>query len=235
MSNIQIYAPIRKRMILVFDVETTGLLPKKPRRKACETSDNNACENEIPIESYPYIIQLSFVLYDLIESTPVIIYDSYIKIPEHVELSQYISDLTGITREICNKKGRDISDVLDKFYEAYMLAEVIVAHNMDFDEQMILIELQRNRKEIIEKLPYCFTIFSKIYEKLKGVQRYCTMRNGIELCAITVESKTTKKWPKLSELHQKLFDEVPDGLHNSMVDVNACLKCYLKMRHGINH
>ena len=235
MSNIQIYAPIRKRMILVFDVETTGLLPKKPRKKAGEKSDDKACENEIPIESYPYIIQLSFILYDLIESTPVITYDSYIKIPEHVELSQHISELTGITKEICNKKGRDISDVLDKFYEAYMLAEVIVAHNMDFDEQMILIELQRNRKEIIEKLPYCFTIFSKIYEKLKGVQRYCTMRNGIELCAITVESKTTKKWPKLSELHQKLFGVVPDGLHNSMVDVNACLKCYLKMRHGINH
>jgi hypothetical protein len=60
------------------------------------------------------------------------------------------------------------------------------------------------------------------------------MKNGTELCAITVDSRTTKKWPKLSELHKKLFDEVPDGLHNSMVDVNACLKCYLKMRHGIN-
>ena len=218
-------------MILVFDVETTGLLPKKPRRK----TDDKACENEIPIESYPYIIQLSFVLYDLIESTPVITYDSYIKIPDHVELSQHVSELTGITKEMCNEKGRDISDVLDKFYEAYMLAEVIVAHNIDFDEQMILIELQRNRKEIIEKLPYCFTIFSKIYEKMKGVQRYCTMKNGTEICAIVVESKTTKKWPRLVELYKKLFDEVPVGLHNSMVDVNACLRCYLKMRHGISN
>jgi DNA polymerase III epsilon subunit-like protein len=221
MSNINIYAPIRKRMILVFDVETTGLLPKKPRNQ------------EVPIESYPYIIQLSFVLYDMIDSRQVITYDSYIKIPEPVEISGKITELTKITKQLCQEKGKDIIEVLDSFYKAYMQAEVIVAHNIEFDEKMICIELQRNRKEILDKVPYCFTIFNKIYENLKGVQRYCTMKNGTELCAIIVESKLIKKWPKLSELHKKLFDEVPDGLHNSMVDVNACLRCYLKMRHGI--
>lgn len=226
MSNIRIYAPIRKRMILVFDVETTGLLPKKTRRK-----DSS---NEVPIESYPYIIQLSFVLYDIIESRAVYTYDSYIKLPENIEIPDRVSELTSITKQICQEKGKSIIEVIESFYEAYMLAEVIVAHNIEFDEKMISIELQRNRQEILDKVPYCFTIFSKIYEKLKGVQRYCTMRNGVELCAIVVESKTTKKWPRLSELHKKLFDVVPDGLHNSMVDVNACLKCYLKMRHGIN-
>jgi DNA polymerase III epsilon subunit-like protein len=222
MSNIRIYAPIRKRMILVFDVETTGLLPKKTRGQ------------EVPIESYPYIIQLSFVLYDIIESRAVYTYDSYIKLPENIEIPDRVSELTSITKQICQEKGKSIIEVIESFYEAYMLAEVIVAHNIEFDEKMISIELQRNRQEILDKVPYCFTIFSKIYEKLKGVQRYCTMRNGVELCAIVVESKTTKKWPRLSELHKKLFDVVPDGLHNSMVDVNACLKCYLKMRHGIN-
>jgi len=222
MSHIKIYAPIRKRMILVFDVETTGLLPKKIRGQ------------DIPIESYPYIIQLSFVLYDMFESRAVYTYDSYIKLPEHIEISEKVTELTGINKQMCNEKGKHIIDVLESFYEAYMLAEVVVAHNIEFDEKMILIELQRNRQEILDKAPFCFTIFSKIYETIKGVQRYCTMKNGTELCAITVESKTTKKWPRLSELHKKLFDEVPDGLHNSMVDVNACLKCYLKMRHGIN-
>jgi len=227
MSHIKIYAPIRKRMILVFDVETTGLLPNKTRGKASG--------NEVPIESYPYIIQLSFVLYDIIESTAVITYNSYIKIPENIEIPDRVSELTGINKQVCNENGKDIIEVIDKFYEAYMSAEVIVAHNIEFDEKMISIELQRNRQEFLNKAPYCFTIFSKTYETLKGIQRYCTMKNGTELCAITVESKTTKKWPKLSELHQKLFDVVPDGLHNSMVDVNACLKCYLKMRHGITH
>jgi len=221
MSNIRIIAPIRKRFIFVFDVETTGLLPKKVNGQ------------EITIESYPYIIQLSFKLYDMFESNAIITYNSYVKIPENIEIPETVSELTGISKDVCNEKGKNIIEVLDNFYEAYMSAEVIIAHNIDFDEKMIQVELQRNHKDIIELVPYCFTIFSKIYEKLKGVERYCTMKNGIEICAVEVDKKIVKKWPKLSELHQKLFDEVPDGLHNSMVDVNACLRCYLRMRHGI--
>jgi DNA polymerase III epsilon subunit-like protein len=223
-NRCKIYAPVRKRMMMVFDVETTGLLPKKKRGG-----------EEVSIEAYPYIIQLSFIVYDLFESRAVVTYDSYIKIPENIEIPKMVSDLTGITKEICNEKGKNIIDVLSDFYEAYMLCEVIIAHNIEFDEKMIHVELQRNRREIIEKAPYCFTVFSKIYEKLKGVERYCTMKNGIELCAIIRENKQIKKWPRLVELHQKLFDEVPEGLHNSMVDVNACLRCYLKMRHGISY
>jgi DNA polymerase III epsilon subunit-like protein len=229
MVTTRIFAPIRKRMMMVFDVETTGLLPKKVRGST----------TEIPIESYPYIIQLSFVVYDLFNKNNVVCYDSYIKIPENVEIPGEVTALTGITKEICNEKGKNIIEALDKFYEAYMMAEVIIGHNIEFDEKMILIELQRNRLAVLEKIPYCFTIFNKVYEKLKGVERYCTMRNGTDLCNIMVPSKIeggnpTKKWPRLKELHEKLFGEAPSGLHNSMVDVNACLKCYLKMRHGIN-
>jgi len=31
-----------------------------------------------------------------------------------------------------------------------------------------------------------------------------------------------------------LFNENPDGLHNSMMDVLVCLRCYLKMRHRLD-
>ena len=99
---------------------------------------------------------------------------------------------------------------------------------------MILIELKRNHQEILTRSPICFTLFNKTYERIANVQRYCTMRKGINVCNIfTVpeEGKVPrKKWPKLSELHEKLFDgEVVEGLHNSMVDVTTCLKCYMKM------
>jgi hypothetical protein len=46
--------------------------------------------------------------------------------------------------------------------------------------------------------------------------------------------KKYKKWPKLSQLYFALFGENPDGLHNSMMDVLVCLRCYLKMRHGFD-
>jgi len=55
------------------------------------------------------------------------------------------------------------------------------------------------------------------------------------LCKIPVTSKEGEvyfKYPKLSELHQHLFKSIPDGLHNAMTDVLACLRCYVVMEHN---
>lgn len=226
--NYQVEAPIRPRTALVFDVETTGLLPQKPRYSTVP----------IPITAYPHIIQLSFVLYDIINKKSLRSYDSYVKIDNNVVISEYVSTLTGITNEICNRKGNDIVDVLCAFNKAYAECDVLVAHNMDFDEKMVMIETERNRTRLIETAPECLNIFNKIHEELRGIERYCTMRKGIPVCNIMVESKISgkppnAKWPKLSELYATLFNnETVVGMHNSMVDVLACLRCYMKMRHN---
>ena len=41
------------------------------------------------------------------------------------------------------------------------------------------------------------------------------------------------KFPTLTELHNKLFDETPENMHNSLMDILICLKCYLKFKHNI--
>ena len=38
----------------------------------------------------------------------------------------------------------------------------------------------------------------------------------------------TKKFPTLLEFHRFLFGTEPANLHNSMVDVLVCLRCFLK-------
>ena len=220
---------VNSSKVLVFDVETTGLLPQKPRNST----------QQIPLSEYPHIIQLSFAVYDLNNNRLVRTYDSYVKIDATIEINEYVSKLTGITRDICNNSGNRITDVLHEFYLAYMECNAIVAHNMDFDEKMILVELERHQEQMIQLIPdYTTTLFNKVREEAIGIERYCTMRKGITLCNIMVESKipgkpARAKWPKLAELYAKLFDgEIVDGMHNSMVDVMACLRCYLKMRHG---
>jgi|SaaInlV_130m_DNA_3_1039695.scaffolds.fasta_scaffold16282_2 DNA polymerase III epsilon subunit-like protein len=226
--SFSIPPPTYRRRFLVFDVESTGLLPKTRRNST----------NAAPITEYPYILQLSFAIYDLSQKKVIRQYDSYIDIPDEVVISEFITELTGATKELCKTKGRPIVEVLEQFYEAYMFCEGIVAHNMDFDEKMIMVELERNRPAIMEKAPYCFMTFNPMYEKVHGIERYCTMKRGTDICNILVESKMpgrppSKKWPKLIELYGKLFDGATvDGLHNSMIDVLTCLRCYLKMRHG---
>jgi hypothetical protein len=57
MTTTVIEAPLRKRYALVFDVETTGLIPKQARGSI----------HPVPITEYPYIIQFAFILYDIID------------------------------------------------------------------------------------------------------------------------------------------------------------------------
>lgn len=228
MTSRSIPIPIRRRYYLVFDTETTGLMPKSGRGTPSP-----------PIEAYPHILQLSFAVYDMFDRKIVSQYDSYVNVSTDIEIDNKITELTGITREKCNG-GANIVDVLESFYKAYIMCEGLVAHNIEFDEKMIMIELERNREQIMDKASYCFTLFNPIYEKVHNMERFCTMKKGTDICNILVESKLpgrppSKKWPRLIELHASLFaGEVPDGLHNSMVDVLACLRCYLKMRHGID-
>ena len=219
--------PTYRRRFLVFDVETTGLLPNSRKGGVA-----------VPISAYPHILQLSFAIYDLSQKQVIRKYDAYVDVPEDAVISDFVANLTGITKDKCKREGRPIVEVLEQFYEAYMFCEGLVAHNMDFDEKMILVELERNREAVLAKAPYCFMTFNTMYEKVHGIERYCTMKKGTDICNIVVESKTagrapSKKWPKLNELYGKLFDgETVDGLHNSMIDVLTCLRCYLKMRHG---
>jgi DNA polymerase III epsilon subunit-like protein len=207
--------------ILVFDVETTGLLPK-----------TDASGNVPTLGQYPYVLQFSFLVYNRtmkkIEKT----HDYYIDIPSNVIIPEKITELTGINREICNKKGVPFVYAIEKFYNEYINCGCIIAHNYEFDKTMIKVELQRNKDKINEVAPYCLNAFSLLYEEVNKIRNFCTMRAGTSICNIAVNSESGKpynKWPKLSELYFHLFKELPDGFHNSMVDILACLRCYLKM------
>jgi hypothetical protein len=62
------------------------------------------------------------------------------------------------------------------------------------------------------------------------------MKMSKELCNIErVNSRGPYiKFPTLCELYEKLFHTKPENLHNSMMDVLVCLRCYLKMVHNID-
>lgn len=211
----------RKNRILVFDVETTGLLPKVDSRGNIPT-----------LNLYPHILQLSFILFNIVTGIVERKFDTYIKVSNDIVIPEEITVLTGATRELCDN-GMSIVSAIEHLYDAYMKSDTIVAHNYSFDSQMIKIELQRNYDEIFAKAPYCINIFNLIYEELFSIHSYCTMKHGIYVCNIMITPengrKPYKKWPKLTELYEGLFNSRPENLHNSMIDVIVCLRCYLKM------
>lgn len=246
---------MNKHRILVFDVETTGLLPKVSKVPTEPAEPTLSIElgataggTVVPpfgIDLNPYIIQFSFILYNLQTRSIERKHDFYINPP--IDIPDKITEITGITKETCLKKGVPIMLALDCFYDCYSMCGAAIAHNMAFDSAMVRIELDRNREEIDRAAHYCFNIFDATFEKTHGIDRFCTMRYGTNICnimiarnprVVPVVSTTTeepvkaptqyKKWPTLLEFHKHLFKTIPENLHNSIVDVLVCLRCYLK-------
>ena len=198
-------------LALVFDVETTGLLPT-PYSKPTVLAE------------LPHIIQLSWVIYDTDQKCLIKKYNTYVRPPSDVVIKPIITELTGITRELVDSKGIDVGEAIECFYAAYLTADILVAHNMSFDINMILLEGCP-----IWKYMHGMFDFQVLQERNK--QLYCTMQEGIDLCKIERMNRRGiyYKQPKLSELYTHLFGKSPENLHDSAVDVAACLRCFLKM------
>jgi len=223
MNNYPILSPIpaHYRRVMVFDTETTGLLPKY----------DPVTKQAPDIAQYPHIIQLSYMIWNLTTQRTEEIYNAYVRIPEHVELSPKITEITGITRDLCDTRGVPIEEVMGRFCTAYAKCQIIVAHNIDFDKEMVLAELARLKSDN--------PVFLDEYNHTHKIDLYCTMRASTNVCNLMRESPSKypggkpyqyKKAPKLSELYEFLFGETPKHLHNAIVDVSICLRCFLKLR-----
>jgi DNA polymerase III epsilon subunit-like protein len=232
--------PIQQR-VLVFDVETNGLLPRKPN---CATVDGANTFEGVEIHKLPHILQLSFAVYDTITGKIIKTYNRYIRPPSEIPIPAKITEINGISRELVDKMGCDIVEVLTDFYEWYSECDAIVAHNLEFDSRMVLLETKRNyarlvamdktrisEKDEIQVTPYICWMFNPKYCELTDIRLICTMQMSIDLCNIQrVNSRGSyKKFPTLCELYKILFDQTPENLHNSMVDVLVCLRCFLEL------
>jgi DNA polymerase III epsilon subunit-like protein len=192
--------------VLVFDTETSGL-PTERNPSIVETS------------KWPFILQLSFIVYDDEKQKIIQIKDSYIK--QNIIIPQESINIHGITQEIMETKGVDLEDEMNIFDIALKNADIVVGHNISFDKRVYMVEaIRRYRRQYFTR------------NKVKKPE-YCTMKNSTKLCKIEKKNKTTNKtyykFPTLKELHTHFFDEFPGNLHNSLIDVFATLRCYIMM------
>jgi DNA polymerase-3 subunit alpha len=154
------------------------------------------------VEFWPNMVQFSFLLID-IDTYAYQEYDYVIKCPVPIT-NDFIH---GITSTRNAKVGYDFSDIYPIFKECYKQADLCIGHNLSFDIEMLRAECFRIGEEFIMDIP-----------------TYCTMKSTTAICNLP-----NKKWPTLLELHRHLFQESPSDLHNSMIDVWACLRCYIKV------
>ena len=196
---------------LVFDTETTGL----PKRY-----------NASPEETYlfPYIVQLSWLVYDTGNNKLESINDKIIKLPTNIQIPQRATEIHGITQEQMLTDGESITEVLDTFLRDVSLCTYIVAHNINFDKKMVEVECIRN----------------KLKKRLSSYRKfeYCTMHRGKDICKLAKINhnahKEGYKLPKLIELHKRLFNDTPENLHNSLIDVLVCFRCFYALVYNVD-
>ena len=120
----------------------------------------------------------------------------------------------GITTATAARLGIDVARALTAFSKDLSAAEVLVAHNVQFDERVVGSEFYRAGRT---KNPLAAKTF------------YCTMRSSTNFCRLP-GGRGRYKWPTLQELHRALFNVEFGSAHNAVVDVRACAKCFFELK-----
>jgi DNA polymerase III epsilon subunit-like protein len=197
--------------ILFLDTETTGL----PLNMSATYTDT---------ENWPRLVSIAWQICnergELLREFSTIVY------PEHnTKSNEYALAKHGITHEEQIRAGAPIEGALNLLYYEIARTELVVCHNVAFDQPVVFAEMWR-----LGITP-------------PTTDFYCTKEVGTDLCKIPkqtsyYQNSSQYKWPSLDELHQFLFNEPIAGremFHNAITDVRATARCYFEMQKRLSH
>lgn len=190
-------------MLLFFDTETTGL----PKSNSARNHD---------VDNWPRLVQIAWAICN----------DDGVKLskrnriikPEGFHIPSGASEIHGITDAIAEEDGIPLGFVLSELLVAVEVADTLVGHGVYFDKSVVGAEYIRRGKE-------------GAYEKLKDLPRVCTMQKSTKYCKLPHKNgRKGYKWPKLMELHEKLFGVGFEDAHDAMADISATINCFFELK-----
>lgn len=190
----------------------------------------------LPIEFQPHILQFWGIRSEIkknleIKEKEVIneLFNPWITIPEEMTKIHWISN------DMIKWKP-DITKFLRKLIVKLNDADYIVWHNVNFDIDMLEVELIRlwykSYKDIVSKWrkKVINTMFSSIeFCEIPCWYNLTLNENKEKVLTLVWKTWNWLKWPKLSELHIKLFEDNFDNPHNALWDIYATQKCFVEL------
>lgn len=184
-------------MIIYLDTETTGLYP------------GNICQLSYIMQTKDYVKAKNFFFtVDFVE------FGAYAVHGFSVQKLQELSN------------GRRFDYFIDEIEEDFKSANILIAHNSQFDSMFLRSEFENNNRD--------FDFFNF----------FCSMKNSIEFCKLAKTRGMGYKYPKLSELCDKLEIDDMDiriaskklygessSFHDARFDTTAL---YLAVNKGMN-
>lgn len=162
------------------------------------------------LDNWPRLVQLAYIEFDSAGNK--INEGDFIIKPDGFTIPIDATRVHKISTEKANQEGLPIKPLLTEFAQLIEKAQYLVAHNMKFDEKILGAEFLRNG----------------FNNHLDGKNKICTMEKTTNFCAIN--GQYGYKWPKLSELHQKLFGSDFEEAHNAAADILATAKCFWELK-----
>jgi len=163
------------------------------------------------VDIWPRIVQIAWKLYD--KDGVNLETHSYIIKPDGFIISEEVARIHRVTHERAEQEGIPLIDAINTFEESIKKAKYIIAHNITFDEKVVKCELIRLNKRLF------------IYDCV----HIDSMKATIDFCQIP-SKRGGYKFPKLSELYFKLFNDFFSDAHDALVDVSALGKCFFELQ-----
>ena len=192
--------------VLIFDVETTGLPPRHSYYKRYPDPQKD-------YESYngARMIELAYTVYTTNEERdePTFVRSTSCLIKPDNVFEIRNTFIHGITQDAAETNGDDVRNVLQEFVRVVNNVDIIVAHNLEFDFNIVLAECYRQDIDP-----------SVLYHKTK----VCTMKFAKRVLELD-------RWPKLTDLYKKLYPQESkwEQRHRALDDAEKCAACYFAL------
>lgn len=162
--------------------------------------------------NWPRIIHMSWIILDK-DLNPVDDYDQIIN-PEGFSFNKAIAKRCQIDQEDIDTKGAPLEDVLKAFEESLKKVQYALAHNLNFNENVLAAEFLRKG----------------IKHSLFRTESFCLMQESTFFCKLP--GKKGYKWPTLTELHAIIFKKAYSPPNNARADVIAATRCFKALMMG---
>jgi DNA polymerase-3 subunit alpha len=186
-------------MYLIIDTETTGL----PHNKTAPITD---------LDNWPRLVQIAWQLHS--PTGQLLDQQNFLIQPEGFNIPFKAEQVHGISTARAQKEGKPLAVVMEKFRADLERTQVLVGHNIEFDNNIIGAEFIRLG------LPP---------DKLLSLRTADTAVLATDFCQLAGGLGGKLKQPRLNELHEKLFGKGFTDAHDAAFDVAATGRCFFEL------
>lgn len=166
----------------------------------------------------PQIVQIAAIMQDT-ETRRELAVVSLMVVPNH-PIPAEVAKIHGITTELVRSAGVLQNHAHSMFGELVRLSDVIVAHNIGFDLQMVK-----------DNWPAAYAL-------LEGKQKYDTMEEATPVMKLPKTKDSSYhndkypdfKAPRLQEAHEHLCGSTFTNAHNALADAGACRDVFFALQ-----